>query len=50
MNKDKTTLNFRPDQNTKNADKRETVRQVHTHGSRRADAPGDIGKAPEKKQ
>jgi len=35
------TLNFRPDQNTANADKRKAAREVHTHGSRRADAPSD---------
>ena len=35
------TLNFRPDQNTANADKRKIAREVHKHGSRRADTPHD---------
>jgi hypothetical protein len=35
------TLDFRPDQSTANADKRKIAREVHTHGSRRADAPRD---------
>jgi hypothetical protein len=35
------TLNFRPDQNTANVDKRKIAREVHTHGSRRANPPSD---------
>lgn len=35
------TLIQRPDQNTANVDKRKTAREVHTHGSRRADPPHD---------
>lgn len=41
MNDNKPSPNYRPDQNTKNADKRKQAREVHTHGSRRADAPKD---------
>jgi hypothetical protein len=41
MYKDNPTLTYRPDQNTANADKRKQAREVHTHGSRRADAPRD---------
>jgi hypothetical protein len=35
------TLIQRPDQNTANVDKRKAAREVHTHGSRRADPPAD---------
>lgn len=35
------TLNFRPDQNTANADKRKIAREVHTQGSHHADAPSE---------